>query len=764
MRYRSMIRLARLVCLTLGLALAATCQSAQAQSNYYWDDPLGGIFNGAGYWRPDGGPPGSADTAYFNLSYPNDTYTVSFSSNVTNSYLHLVHGNVTFNLNNLTYTVSNTAYVADLTFQESHLTITNGTVSSGEGQIGQWGFSDGTVTVDGAGSAWSNSSGLFVGSHGTGTLNIQNGGTVSNSNGYLGYESSGSGTATVDGPGSTWSNALSLNVGFNGTGTLNILGGGAVSDSHGRIGSSSTGTVTVDGAGSTWNNSTSLVVGNWGTGTLNIQNGGTVATTLSVVVGGGWSGSSGTVTVDGAGSTFNSNSLSVGFKGTGTLTIQNGGTVSSYSGGVGSDVGSSGTVTVDGAGSTWSCTQLSVGPWGTGTLNILGGGTVANSLANVGGSGSGTVTVDGTGSTWSSTELNVSSLGAATLNILGGGTVTTSEGQVGNWPGSSGTVTVDGTGSAWTNSNDLYIGSSYWGPGGTGTLNIQNGGAVSSRRGYVGGNSGSSGTVTLTGADSTWTNTGSLYVGGTSTSTGGSGTVYVNNGATLTVGGTLKIWNTGSVQVNNGIILAGAIENAGSLAYDGTFSGDVLIPTGGMLTGSGTYLGKVTIAGGGTVSPGDSPGTMTWGSGLLEGGGKLLWEINHATGSPVTNWDLIAIEGMLEITATDLNPFLIDIQSLLPDNNPGLLGNFDNTQSYDWTFLTAAGGITGFSTDSFSPDESGFQNDLGGGSFSVSQVGNSLKLNFTPIPEPSTLFLCGIGTVALLAYSRRRRKRAGRRG
>ena len=102
-----MIRPARLVCLTLGLALAATCQPAGAQTNYYWNDPWGGNFNSSGLWHPSDGPPGAADSAYFNLSYPNDTYTIDFSSNVTNSYLYVPHGNVTLNLNGLTYTVSN---------------------------------------------------------------------------------------------------------------------------------------------------------------------------------------------------------------------------------------------------------------------------------------------------------------------------------------------------------------------------------------------------------------------------------------------------------------------------------------------------------------------------------------------------------------------------------------------------------------------------------------------------------------------------------
>ena len=76
-------------------------------------------------------------------------------------------------------------------------------------------------------------------------------------------------------------------------------------------------------------------------------------------------------------------------------------------------------------------------------------------------------------------------------------------GYLGYHAGSTGTATVDGTGSTWTNSGYLYIGNS-----GNGTLNITNGGKVSNSYGYLGYNSGSTGTATVDGTGSTWTNSG----------------------------------------------------------------------------------------------------------------------------------------------------------------------------------------------------------------------------------------------------------------
>ena len=141
-----------------------------------------------------------------------------------------------------------------------------------------------------------------IGNTADGTLEITNGRLRRNRSGYIGYEPLSTGQVTVDGAGSTWANSRSLRVGYWGDGTLEITGGGAVSsDFHSSIGygSGSTGEVTVDGAGSTWNNSTHLQVGYSGTGTLEITGGAAVRSYNSWI--GYYSGSPGQVTVDGAG-------------------------------------------------------------------------------------------------------------------------------------------------------------------------------------------------------------------------------------------------------------------------------------------------------------------------------------------------------------------------------------------------------------------------------------------------------------------------------
>ncbi len=329
-------------------------------------------------------------------------------------------------------------------------------------------------------------------------------------------------------------------------GTLQISAHGSVSDTAGYVGfgAGSNATATVDGAGSTWANSESFSVGeHGGTGTLTIQNGGAVSVTDEdeyVYIGNG-TGASGTVTVDGDGSTWTSSELSVGFGGaTGTLTIQNKGAVNDEYGHIGEGTGSNGTVTVDGVGSTWANSRyLHVGESGTGTLTIQNGGAVSNVIEGVIGYGStggiggvGTVTVDGAGSKWTnSAELYVArSYNTGTMTIQDGGAVSNTEGYIGFGEESNGTVTVDGAGSTWTNSVSLLIGrSSNTGVGGIGTLTVKNGGVVSVN--------GGAGTVTLAtrvvGATGTF---GTLNIGAGGTAgtleaaevTGGAGTATVN--------------------------------------------------------------------------------------------------------------------------------------------------------------------------------------------------------------------------------------------
>jgi outer membrane autotransporter protein len=108
-----------------------------------------------------------------------------------------------------------------------------GTLNSGGGSIGLSAGSAGTVMLTGPGVSWTNgpSGGLNVGSFGTGTLTIANGATVLNATltaANIGNGPGSQGSVTVTGTGSSWSNLFGVNIGNLGAGTLTIADGGSV--------------------------------------------------------------------------------------------------------------------------------------------------------------------------------------------------------------------------------------------------------------------------------------------------------------------------------------------------------------------------------------------------------------------------------------------------------------------------------------------------------------------------------------------------------
>lgn len=267
---------------------------------------------------------------------------------------------------------TSTSYTGNLYVGKDHtatLIVESGGTISGtgggiEGNIGYNAGSNGTVTVTGAGSAWTTppNHDLNVGAKGTGTLNILNGGAVNSRNGVVAYFPGSTGRATVAGEGSTWTNINQLIVGWNGRGEMTVSDGGrATANTYGFIGArdGGSGQVTVTGSGSTWDIGSQLVIGlNVSRGELLVENGGTVSNTSGRI---GLSANSvGTVTVTGPGSTLTDNGpiLRVGFDGTGTLTVANGGLVTvgtltngAYNGTltIASNAGSTGTLNIGAA-------------------------------------------------------------------------------------------------------------------------------------------------------------------------------------------------------------------------------------------------------------------------------------------------------------------------------------------------------------------------------------------------------------------------------
>ncbi len=246
-----------------------------------------------------------------------------------------------------------------------------------------------------------------------------------------------------------------------------------------------------------------------------------------------------------------------------------------------------------------------------------------------------------------------------------------------------------------------------------------------------------------------------INVGGT-TATPLGGTIEVADGTTLTVAGPITGAGWLTKSGSGALVLAGTCDYAGTttvgggtLVVDGTLAGTgaVSLLGGATLAGHGTVAGATTISAFATLSPGNSPGTLAFGSSLtFADGGDYNWQMLSASGSAgsASSWDLVTVGGVLNITATPADPFSINLWTLSSTNpdTSGEAAGFNPGQNYTWTIARTAGGITGFAADKFliatssTNGAGGFANDVAGGTFSLAVSGNDLNLVFTSASAP----------------------------
>lgn len=303
-----------------------------------------------------------------------------------------------------------------------------GAVSSTVGIIGFESGAQGTVTVRGEQSSWDTDGGyLSLGSFGgDGTLAIVDGGSVSNGDGYIGEYSGSTGVVTVAEEDSAWTNDGSLHVGGDdfeagGSGELNILSGATVHVED-TLKVWDEGTVVLDGGTLRLDGYEREGDGevDYQRGTIQLAGDRTIGDDSTIdaffqrfrrtidsdkgLVIEGRASLEGDLTVSG-GVLTSEDSLSVGRETYEmSFTIENGGTVSSSGGYIGEHDGGA-EVKVTGDESVWNMTDsLTVGGIADGTLTIEDGGAVSSTAARLGTYAPGTVTVAGDGSTWTSSE------------------------------------------------------------------------------------------------------------------------------------------------------------------------------------------------------------------------------------------------------------------------------------------------------------------------------------------------------------------------
>lgn len=543
------------------------------------------------------------------------------------------------------------------------------------------------------------------------TFNVQNSGTFTTGDaaalpdvnrGEIGFQGQGSVYVRA---GSTWNAHSSVSLGTaGGIGLVNVNGSGASYSAFTAnataarnwvitsVGDSGTGTFQVQGGATSKVDNMNLSNALSASGTLLVDGTGSTLTARNLYVGGGGTLGSNTPTAKGTGAATISNSgvVNLGraiiFAG-GTVTL-NGGTVN-----ITTDFGSSdlvrlqgglltgngtvnGTVqldlasTITGSGGTLNLSALTVGTGGSGFNGTIGGGTVSVSGATVLAANMGLI-VNGTLSGAGSLTLNAGSqlMGTGTINKTGG--TISGAGTVG---GSVTTALSGGaiTGGVFTNgvsaSNSAISGGTY-----NSTLTLSNGSTIAGLTLANG--------LTIDGL-------GATVSSGTTTA---NGTTTVNDGATLTVNGTLA--GSGDLSFQS--------SNAAGIAGTGTVSKAVSLNGNKTLSSSGTLLLGSTLGVSGTGNA-ISSGTVSAGATTINSGGAL------AVNGTLSGSSGLAVNGLLSGSGTISKAVSVNSGGTLsPGNSPGNLsmssldlaagGNY-NWQVYDATGVAG----TGFDTTTVS--------------------------------------------------------------
>jgi fibronectin-binding autotransporter adhesin len=299
------------------------------------------------------------------------------------------------------------------------------------------------------------------------------------------------------------------------------------------------------------------------------------------------------------------------------------------------------------------------------TLTIAGSLSDSEVSSFVTVAGPGTVTLTGTGSssifndTFSLGSLLLSpDISAGTMIIQRGAKLSDSFGEV-----LDGTLTVTGAGSTWTNNGDLDIGIVSLGFGfRAGTLRIQDGGRVSDVNGII-----SDGAVIVAGAGSTWINSETLSIGVPVDLS----ILQITSGGTVSAAAT-TIFTLGTLEIGGSFTLNGPLTlNGGTVRAiaDTTLPNDARVDTGGAILDSNgfnlTVSGDLSGPGGITkVSPGTVilTGTNTYSGGtaieagtLVAGTPSAAQEVSQALGKG----DVFLMGGTLRTPSLD--PLIINV-------------------------------------------------------------------------------------------------------
>jgi len=291
--------------------------------------------------------------------------------------------------------------------------------------------------------------------------------------------------------------------------------------------------------------------------------------------------------------------------------------------------------------------------------------------------------------------------------------------------GNKGTVTVGDGGRVATTQN-FSIGNTS-----DGDLNIDAGGVVDTgANATVGRAEGLAGHVTvgsvsgkLTSGNAKWNVAGSVYLGGTNSVAGGTGSLTVNINGEVNVANIVKTWAGGTATVN-GVLNAATIQILGLLGGEGTINADVFNTNG-------------------SVAPGNSPGRLSaTGDYTQDADGSLLIEIGGLLAGK--GYDVLDISGTANL-AGSLNVSLFDLGS----------GLFAPRAGDSFDILTATTLQGRFGKLSYATLDPNLAWHI---AYLTDEIGTTdvVRLSVMAVPEPEAwaMMLAGLGLVGAMVRRR----------
>ncbi|WP_339779331.1 autotransporter domain-containing protein [uncultured Thalassospira sp.] len=286
-------------------------------------------------------------------------------------------------------------------------------------------------------------------------------------------------------------------------------------------------------------------------------------------------GAIGTANVTGPNAVWNDSgtALLIGYKGTGTLNISQGGAVSAVQVKTATDSGT-GSIYITGTGS--KLTSQSHISFKKGTFEVKDGSgleTVAGGIylnsATFTASDSGTNIKIGTAHSETPASFESAdgffSVESGTATISDGATLESDAGYVnGDGVGNTASMTVTGENTTWNAHLALYVGGNGNGPSNnTGELTISGGAQVWASTVGVGNDLGSTGSILVTGSDTKLSSISDTFSGKGYIGVDGTGTITVQNGATFSMADVLRMGFTADA---NGTLNIGADANSTAVA------------------------------------------------------------------------------------------------------------------------------------------------------------------------------------------------------